>query len=110
MTPLSQELLEALLKNNVKDQAPINVVYFTAKWCGPCNGLPLHELIPSNKAIRWFLCDVDDNNYSSGFCGVKSIPAFLGIVNGKATPLLATSNPDTILRWLHALTLEAQKK
>jgi thioredoxin-like negative regulator of GroEL len=104
MTPLTQETLEALLKNRVVNQAPCNVIYFTASWCGPCNALPLDKIVNIDKNINWYLCDVDDNQYSPGYCGVKSVPSFLGIVHGKPTALLQTSAPNDIYKWLYALT------
>lgn len=104
MIPLVQEHLEDLLQNKVKGQPPFCVIYFTAKWCGPCNGLPLKELIASNPNLHWYLCDVDDNNYSSGYCGVKSIPAFMSIINGKSTNMIASSDPNNIIPWLQGIS------
>jgi thioredoxin-like negative regulator of GroEL len=103
MPPLTQDILEKLLQNSLPDQAPYIAIYFTAKWCGPCNALPLDKIIMLNKNIMWYICDVDENKYSSGYCGIKSVPSFMGVINGKPTQLLATSNSTDIFKWVQDL-------
>ncbi len=107
MTPLhDQELLESLLasRNNKNEQTkkfdPIVIIYFSASWCGPCNRIELHKLLSLSDKIKWYLCDVDDNDYSPGYCGVKSIPSFLAILNGQAQPLYSNSNTESIISWM----------
>lgn len=100
MNPLSQEFLEALLQNKVKDAPTHCVIFFTAKWCGPCNNLPLDKLVAVSDKLTWFLCDVDENQFSPGFCGVSGIPAMLGIVRGKPTKLFQAGNPQATAQWL----------
>ncbi len=50
--------------------------------------------------IKWFECDVDENDYTPGYCGVKSIPAFLAIVNGQAQPLYVQSDTMKVAQWI----------
>ena len=98
---LNHELLESLIeKNPTKPHDPIVIVYFTAKWCGPCNRLELGRLLALSDKVKWYLCDVDDNEYSPGYCGVKGIPAFLPILNGKPHPMYSNSNTDTVIAWI----------
>lgn len=104
MTPLSQEMLEKLLANKMPQQADYYVIYFTAKWCGPCNALPLDKMVQLDKKINWLLCDVDDNTYTPGYCQVRTLPSFLAIVRAKPLPLLSTSNSIDIYKWMHTLT------
>ena len=102
MSPLSQELLEQLLK----DPNPpfLAVIYFTASWCGPCKRVNLQRVTKFRKDIAWYLCDVDENSYSLGFCGGKQIPSWLALVNGKAAgPLLVSADDAQTCRWLAAL-------
>jgi thiol-disulfide isomerase/thioredoxin len=95
----SQEQFEELLKS--KTPPPIAVVYFTAKWCGPCKALKLQTILDRFKGITWYLCDVDENDYTPGYCGVKSFPSFLVLVNGKASiPVYQQSNTDKLIDWL----------
>ena len=101
MTPLSQPILESLLQ--FIDPSPIAIVYFTAKWCGPCNRLDLNRVVNTRPGIKWYLCDVDENDYSLGYCGGSSIPAWLPIVKGKAGTLYNQSNTDRVCEWIRAL-------
>ncbi len=50
--------------------------------------------------IKWYECDVDENDYTPGYCGVKSIPAFLAIVNGQAQPLYVQSDTMKVAQWI----------
>ena len=104
MTPLNQPALEKMLQNKLPAQHPYIVIYFTAKWSGPCNNLPLDKIVASNADVQWFICDVDDNNYSAGYCGVKSVPSFMAVVHGKSQPVLSTSDSAKIFLWLSSLT------
>jgi thiol-disulfide isomerase/thioredoxin len=101
MTPLQdQEMLEQLLQRGEYKNAqvyPKVVVYFTANWCGACKRVDLSHLINSLEGVRWYICDVDKNNYSAGFAGVKTIPSFLPIRNGKHQQLVSTSATEQVL-------------
>lgn len=100
MTPLTQTLLEELLQLKAPNQSPLSMIYFTASWCGPCNGLPLDEIVKINPDIHWYLCDIDTNKYSSGYCGINSVPSFMAIVYGKAVPPISTSTPTNIAKYI----------
>jgi len=111
MSPLSQEFLESLVHprhNGVqplesRNIPPLIVIYFTASWCGPCNKLNLQRIVGLRRDIHWMLCDVDKNDYSLGYCGGRSIPAWLAIVNGKPQQLLQMSDDATVCKWLSSL-------
>jgi len=105
MSPLSQEVLEQLLK---EPNAPfLVVIYFTANWCGPCKRVGLQRVTQFRKDIQWYLCDVDANPYSLGYCGGKQIPSWLALVNGKpAGPLLVSADDAATCRWLSMLPVE----
>jgi len=96
-------MLEKLIKYEMPQQAEFYVIYFTAKWCGPCNELPLDKIVQLDKKINWLLCDVDDNTYTPGYCGLRSIPSFLPIVRGKALPLFQSSSATEIYKWMHKI-------
>jgi hypothetical protein len=83
--------------------APLVIVYFTAPWCGACRRIDLVHLMGLRPDAVWYKCDVDENDYTPGYCGVKSIPAFQAIVRGKALPIAATSNMDELAAWISAL-------
>lgn len=78
------------------------IVYFTASWCGPCKriGPSVAELVARNPQIRWLKCDVDRNNYTGGFCNVKSIPTFMAIHNTKILGQVQVSDADKLAEWV----------
>ena len=100
MTPLTQEVLEQLLQNKFPGQKPLTIIYFTASWCGPCNSLILNEIVKLNPEAHWFICDIDVNKYSSGYCGVNSVPTFMAIVHGKPLPPLSSSITQNVGKYI----------
>jgi thiol-disulfide isomerase/thioredoxin len=97
MIPLpTQELFESLLKP-VQDNGALAeeavVVYFTASWCGACKRIDWKSLLESTpKNIVWYKCDVDENQYTLGYCQLTKIPSFAVIKNGKFVGKFSTSD------------------
>ena len=85
---------------DAKDVPPVCIVYFTARWCGACKRLDLTKLVGSYPLIAWFKCDIDDNDYTPGFCGVRSIPTFVFIKNKKVISSLSNSSTEAVLKWV----------
>jgi thioredoxin-like negative regulator of GroEL len=90
MTPLlTQEQFEDLLRPRRptddrfnKDFAPVVGVAFGAEWCGPCRRTDKDAIADATPWIKWYYCDVDENNYTPGYCKVQGIPCFILIVDG----------------------------
>lgn len=82
---------------------PFTVVYFTATWCGACSRLDLPRLEAETPGVNWLKCDVDQNKYTPGFCGVRSIPSFLAIADKKVLGSLTNSSTDKVLAWVQTL-------
>ena len=102
MTPLlNQEQFEELIKKNPnKKPDPISIVRFHATWCGPCKRIDTNALLSLSDKIKWYECDLDENDYTPGYCGVKSIPAFLAIVNGVPQPIFQSSDTMKVAEWI----------
>jgi thioredoxin-like negative regulator of GroEL len=88
MIPLqTQGQFEDLLKpigTNGKPAARAVVVYFTASWCGACKLIDFDKLIKTVPIpIVWYKCDIDENKYTLGYCGLSKIPSFVLIKDGK---------------------------
>lgn len=100
----SQEVFEKLIgrgdEPDAKDIPPVCIVYFTAKWCGACKRLDLTKLVGSYPLVAWFKCDIDENEYTAGFCGIRSIPTFLLIKNKKIIGQFSNSTTEEVLNWI----------
>jgi hypothetical protein len=101
-----QELFESFLSRSnpaFKAKYPIIVVYFTANWCRACKNVNVPELMALRSDIKWFKVDMDENEYTGAYCGVKSIPSFQAIVNGTPLQLKATSDMTALRDFILSL-------
>lgn len=103
-----QEFFEALILRRMDDRlekVPEKVViWFSASWCGPCRRVDADSLMNTFPDVTFYKCDVDENNYSPGFCGVKTIPAFLPLYKGAvAGSLFQNSNTEAIIEWIRSV-------
>ena len=100
MIPLpTHEMFEKMYTEPLKESV---LIYFTADWCGACKRVDwgfLKEEFPDLKVYR---CDVDVNKYTPGFCGVRSIPAFVMLHPGvkQITPQFQASETAKIATWI----------
>ena len=101
MIPLeTQEKFESLL--NVSNKNPQQVVvYFTAGWCSACTKLNHEEIQASNPNIVWYKCDIDQNKYTLGYCGLKQIPSFVFIKDSKFLGKFTSSNTAAVIETLN---------
>lgn len=103
MKPLTEQSeFETLLGRNPDVAAPTGatVVYFTARWCGACRSVNKDALEASIPGVTWLLCDVDENNYTAGYCGVSAIPAFALVTDGKFRGLFQSNQNAKIVDWV----------
>ena len=96
MIPLqTQRQFEDLIR--LDDEAYGNrIVYFTASWCKACKKLDLDKLMALRKDVTWYKCDVDENNYTLGYCGFQKIPSFLFLKDGMIVGSISSSNTEAI--------------
>jgi len=81
------------------------VIWFSAEWCGPCRKIN-YELLESRFPASWLKCDIDKNDYTAGYCGLRSIPSFIVIYKKKILGTKSSSNTQEILSWLESLLLK----
>ncbi len=76
------------------------VIYFTATWCGPCRKLDVNALESAHPDVNWLKCDVDQNNYTPGYCNVRSVPTFLVVKDKKVGNMFQSNNTEAVIEWV----------
>ncbi len=78
------------------------IVYFGAKWCGPCKRLDIDSIqtAANNQGIPLWKCDVDENDYTPGYCQVRSIPTFICFTPGTLVGNLQSSDTSAVIEWI----------
>ena len=100
---MSQMEFEQLIGRGEPTDAPqprITVVYFTASWCGACRRLNLPALEEATPTVNWLKCDIDQNDYTAGYCGIRSIPSFLIIVDKNIAGTLQDNDNARVITWV----------
>ena len=93
---------------NIKTGPHYVCILFSAAWCGPCAKLDKEALVRAHADITWYGCDVDENTYTHGYCGLKKIPSFVFIRDGKVVDTLqGTIDIGAINSWLYVARTKA---
>jgi thiol-disulfide isomerase/thioredoxin len=79
------------------------IQYHTATWCSACKRLDLPAIIKAaeEKGVSIWKIDVDVNEYTTGYCGVRSMPTFQMCIPKKIVTTLQSSDTPTVLDWIH---------
>ena len=91
----TQEQFEALLNPEESLSGPV-LINFSATWCGPCRSLDWDFLLEEFPDLTVYKCDVDENSYTTGFCGVRSIPAFVFLFPSPKGQKSRVVGPETV--------------
>lgn len=81
------------------------LVYFTASWCGPCKRLDLDAIESAAKAAGLPIWKVEQtvNDYTAGYCGVRSLPTFMLCQPKKIVGLVSSSATADVVAWIGGL-------
>jgi hypothetical protein len=52
--------------------------------------------------VNWLKCDVDQNNYTGGYCGVRSIPSFIIVKDKKVSEIFQSTSNDAVEKWIRS--------
>ena len=108
---ISQVEFEQLIGRQEPDPGTVlpsfTVIYFTAAWCSACRSLDLDALEKGVPGVNWLKCDIDQNDYTPGYCGVRSIPTFLIVHEKKVVGMLSSNKTQKVLEWVTAAAAAA---
>jgi hypothetical protein len=82
------------------------LIWFTAKWCRPCQLMDKEALDAAAKHIDFYYCDQTRNKYTAGFCDVRAFPTFMLLKPGVVLATLTNSNTSTVATWIRNLPLK----
>jgi thioredoxin-like negative regulator of GroEL len=102
---MNQEEFETLIGRGETPDAKtpeVTVVYFTATWCGACRNISPQFIEAAARNVNWLKCDIDQNDYTAGYCGIRSIPTFLAIKNKKIVGQLQSTENSEISKWANS--------
>jgi thioredoxin-like negative regulator of GroEL len=78
------------------------VIYFTASWCSACRRLDMGAVEAATAGANWLKCDVDQNNYTAGYCGIRSIPSFIIVSDKKVVGTLQSTDNQKVVDWVQS--------
>jgi thiol-disulfide isomerase/thioredoxin len=86
-------------------------VYFTATWCGACKRLDLDAVEAAAKAAGVPMWKVEQtvNDYTAGYCDVRSLPTFLFINPRTIVGRMSSSRTEDVTEWMAAVSVEQKK-
>ncbi len=104
MTPLlSQQQFEEEIWNSPNTTQKY-VVYFTADWCKACKRLNLPVIQAAAKQFSViYRCDIDQNDYTGSYCGIKTIPTFICFRGRKVIGQISNSETGLVTEWLQRM-------
>jgi thioredoxin-like negative regulator of GroEL len=81
------------------------IVYHTAKWCGPCKRMDIAAIAAAaaERGLTVWRVDQDVNDYTTGYCGVRSIPTFQMCVPKKIVSTFQPASTESVLEWMKSL-------
>jgi hypothetical protein len=96
---------EGVRPDGVRESDGAFIIYFTASWCKPCKNLDLKRIDETCKVIGipFWKCDYVDNDYTAGYCNVRSFPTFLLVKPKKIANTIQSNETEQILLWLLTL-------
>lgn len=81
------------------ESKPTYMIYFTASWCGPCQGYkPTVHKVRDEGLIKVHEVDIDNNPGAAAQWGVKSVPTTVIVKDGKVVARYDRAVPYNTLK------------
>jgi len=100
----TQEQFESLWFDNKGEPF---FVWFSAKWCGPCQKMDkaLLQKAADTAGAKLYYCDHTVNDYTPGWCNVRAFPTFMYVTPPrKIASQLTNSDTQTVCNWMLAVS------
>ena len=96
---------EGTKPEGVREKDGAFIIYFTASWCKPCKNLDIDKINETCEivGIPFWKCDYVVNDYTSGYCNVKTFPTFLLVKPKKIVSSISSNKTEEVLVWLLSL-------
>jgi len=81
------------------------IVKLGASWCGPCKKLDYDTLcqVAQQRGLTLWKCDETLNNYTSGYCGVRSFPTFVFFTPKTVSSIYKSNITEEVAEWINTL-------
>jgi thioredoxin 1 len=81
------------------------IVYFTASWCKACRKLDIDTIqaAADSKNIVFYTCNETQNDYTAGYCGIKSFPTFVFFKPKTIVSSIQSSDTTQVIEWIQQL-------
>jgi len=91
--------------HTIDEEVYPKVLYFTAKWCGPCQRIQsIYDQLASNHPdVKFFKIDVDKNQDLTSSFGVKSMPTFFFFKSVSEYTSFTGADPNKLDRYIRLL-------
>ena len=105
MPPISlttQEQFEDLWFARKPDTPPIFLIWFTARWCTPCQRMDKASLESAAHVagVPFYVCDATINDYTPGYCDVRVFPTFILFNPQKILAQITSSDVYRVGSWI----------
>ncbi len=96
---------EGVRPEGVRESDGAFIIYFTASWCKPCQKLDISRIDETCKVVNipFYKCDHTVNDYTAGYCNVRSFPTFILVKPKKIESSIQTNDTEKVLEWILSL-------
>jgi hypothetical protein len=108
----TQEQFEDLWFARKPDTPQIFLIWFTARWCSPCQRMDKASLESAAHVagVPFYICDATVNEYTPGYCDVRAFPTFILFKPQKILAQITNSDVYRVGMWISSEVANAQSR